>query len=622
MTTFAALTVATLALSAGTALPAGPIHTRVGSAAEPPDWRPYVASVSSVSTAPQQAPDSSAARSRARSLQSRFERHELRHLPLTLVGSTPECDEIIGRFCIWDEGDSGWTPKEEAEEIVAARNKLLDDLEAVAREIPGDHWVFGQRIRYLFEAGRRAQARSLALRCALPDRWRCNAYLGYVLYRNEDIPGAEQAFRRAVEAMPAELRVEWTDPDPVLDIGLRRWLSHQADSAAAANRLWLLADPLFLADGNDRWTAHLSRWVYAMSSEEARNPFGMRWADDLTEIAVRYGWTTGWERSWPQGGLTPSTRVVGRGYPEAFRTFPARAVLERDPDGVEPVPWEIAEGHTHSVHIPPFLDSLGVLDAQVGRFWRWDGVVVMGAWTAPGPVVANTAATGNRTSVEPETTAEAGHSRGLAASRVRAGLFVVQDGVLQVETRTEVDGGSAVRLSGRAPWAEWGLLSLEAWAPEARRAQRLRLGMGFRQVPPDLFMLSDLMLLESGAEPEGLNDMVGVLRPSTVTGGDGVLGLAFEVYGLRSRSESVGFKAWVEQRDEGVFRRMARWLGLGRKEKVTVSWQESGPDRPGPLFRTFSIRLPELGPGAYEVVIEVSAWGRSPLQTRRGFTVR
>ena len=640
MPTPAALTVAALALSAGTASPGGAIHGRDGDAAGLPDGDPYATGALPVSPAPQKAPDSSAARSQARSLQSRFERHELRHLPRTLVGSIPDCDEIIGRFCIFDEGGGDRTPKEpreEADEIVTARNRLLDDLEEVAREIPGDHWVFGQRIRYMFEAGRHAQAMTLARRCALPDRWRCDAYLGYVLHRHEDIPGAERAFRSALEGMPAEMRAEWTDPGPLLDGDLRRWLSDQPDSAAAVDRIWGLADPLFLTEGNARWTAHLSRWVYAMSSEEARNPFGLRWGDDLTEIVVRFGWTSGWERSWPEGGITSSTRVVGRGDTEASRSLPARAVLERDPAGPERVRWEVVEGHARSTHRSPYLDSLGILDAQVGRFWRRDGVVVMGASMAPGSWASGR--TGGRDpAAKPEPAEEAGDSRDpagrpgakrdhaadpdTAAKAVRAGLFVEQDGALAVDVRTEVDAGGAVRLSGRAPWADWGVLSMEVWAPETRRARHLRLAMGFREVPPDLFTLSDLMLLEPGAEPEGMEDMVEVLRPTTEAGADEVLGLAFEVYGLRSRSESVGFRAWVEERDAGLFTRVARWLRLGRKEKVIVSWREGGPDRPGPLFRTFSIRLPELDPGAYDVVIEVSARGRSALQTRRGFTVR
>ena len=619
----AAFLAASLALPASAFSPGGPIHARAADAAGHPAGGPFAAGVSPVpAQVPRQAPDSSSARSRARSLQRRFERHELRHLPRTLGSGTPECDEVIGRFCIWDEGESEWRPKAEAEEIVTARGRLLDDLEAVAREIPGDHWVFGQRIRYLFEAGRHAQAESLARRCALPERWRCDAYLGYVLHRREDVSGSEAAFRRALEAMPADMRAEWTDPDPVLDRGLHRWLSERADSAAALDRLWTLADPLFVAEGNDRWTAHQSRHVHAMSSEDARNPFGLRWGDDLAEIVVRYGWTTAWERTWPQGGLTLSFSVVGRGDSEAIETFPPRAVLERDPSGGEPVRWEIPDGHTQSAHLPPYLDSLTALEGQAGRFWRWDGVVVMGAWTAPESGVAGEAVGFPVPAAEPQTMSEGVGDPDVGAGRVRAGLFVEQDGVLRLDVRTEVDAGGAVRLAGHAPWADWGVVSMEAWAPETRRARRLRFGTGFRAMPPDAFGLSDLVLLAPGTRPESADDVVEVLRTSTVVEGDEALGVAFEVYGLRSRFEPVAFRAWVERRDEGLLSRVARWMRLGRREKVAVSWRESGPDRPGPLFRTFSIRLPELDAGAYDVAIEVSAPGRPALATRRGFTVR
>lgn len=248
-------------------------------------------------------------------------------------------------------------------------------------------------------------------------------------------------------------------------------------------------------------------------------------------------------------------------------------------------------------------------------------MVVMGAWEVPGTVVVEAAPIVGGAPGEPGMAPVAGGDGKPAAKPVRAGLFVVQDGLVQGGAQTEVDAGGAVRLSAVAPWSRWGVVSMEAWEPATRLAWRQRLAMGFREVPPDLFTLSDLMLLESGAEPGDLEDLVGVLRTSTEAAGDEALGLAFEVYGLRSPAERVGFKAWVEKRDPGLFARFARWLGLGSREEVTVGWRESGPDRPGPLFRTFSIRLPELEPGTYEVVIEVSAWGRSPLQTRRGFTV-
>ncbi|MDE2793262.1 MAG: hypothetical protein OXL34_00445 [Gemmatimonadota bacterium] len=618
-----ALTVAALALSGGDVL-----H---GAA---PDADPYVPVGAIVSgTAPgapiqrASSPDSADIRRRARRLQSRFESNRVRHLPRSLGGSRPQCDDIIGRMCIWDDGDNGWTPRDEPEEIVVLRTELLAALDSLAREIPGDHWLFGQRIRYLVEAGRLGEAASLARWCGLPARWRCDAYMGYVRHHQKNIRGAEQAFRRALDAMPPHIFADWTDPKPLLDRDLRRWLADQADSAAAMDRLWMLSDPLFLAPGNDRWTGHMSRWSYSMSSEEARNPYQLIWGDDLTRVTVRYGWPVAWERSWSTGGGRAFS-VSGHDYPGEFRAFPPQQVLGWGRERVEPVFWEIPDGHARSKYVPPYLDSLGVLEGQIGRFWRRNGVLVVGVWEPPRvePVDAAPDAPGDPAEIRNRIIASEVRKPVPdvpAAAPLRVGLFVEQDGALEVDVRTTVLSGGAVRLSALAPWANWGVVSLEAWSPETRRAWRLRAGMGFRHIMPDLFTLSDLLLLEVGAEPAGPEEVAEVLRTATGVAGDEPLTLAFEVYGLLSPSELVDFRAWVEKSDEGFFTRAVRWLGFGGgKEQVMVGWEEGGPERRGPLFRTFSIGLPDLEPGGYEVVIEVTARGHSPLEARRAFTVR
>ncbi len=550
--------------------------------------------------APQIPPDSSEAHDRARSLQTRFERRRLRELPRTLSGGRSECDEIIGRLCVWDDRDENWQMRDEPEAIGEARAELLADLDSLARRIPGDHWVFGQRIRYLVEAGRLEDADIRARRCGLPEEWRCHAYLGYVLHHKEEIVAAEVAFRAAMEAMPAQTRSEWTDPEPVLDNRLLDWLREQPDSARAADRLWMLADPLFLTSGNDRWTVHLARWVYAMSSEGARNPHQMMWGRDLAEAAVRYGWPVAWERSWPSGGQQ-SFRVTGRDQPASFRTFPPRGVL--GPADEDAVAWEIPEGHVRSVHLPPFLDTLAPLDGQVGRFWRPDGVVIAAAWTPPDPLTVDSALAGPQF--------------------LHAGLFVEQDGKIELDVRTDTGSEGTVRLRGRAPWAEWGIVSFEAWVPQIRRAFRLRTGVGLRRVPPDVLSISDLMLVDGTAEPASFAEMLTTLRGSTEVGASEAVGVALEVYGLGYRSEVVGFNAWVERRGEGVLTRAVRWLGIGGpKEEVAVAWEEPGPDRPSPLFRAFRISLPQLDAGQYDVVVEVAIAGRAPLAGRRSFTIR
>ena len=566
---------------------------------------PATLTVALLPLAPQSVPDSAEALNRARGLQARFERVRVRELPRTLSGGNPVCDEVIGRLCIWDDSDEGWKPQEESDAIGTARAELLASLDSVARVIPGDHWVFGQRIRYLIEAGRLGHAESLARACGLPEPWRCDAYLGFVHHQQEEIGAAETAFRQALAAMPPAIRGDWTDPEPVLDHELHDWLPGQADSAAAVARLWTLADPLFLVEGNDRWTGHLSRWVYAMSSEGARSPHQFRWGNDLTEAVVRYGWPVAWEQSWPRGGQT-SFSVTGRDPPAATRTFPPRGVLGPGLPGEGPVLWETVDGHARSVHLPPYLDSLAALEGQVGRFWRRDGVVVAGAWKAPGQPRQGT--TDDEEADGPP---------------VRTGLFVELDGTVEVAVRTVTDPGSPVRLSGRVPWAEWGVVSLETWAPGRRRASRRRAAMGFRELLPDIFAISDLMLLEADAEPDAFDAMVGVLRTSTEVQSNEPLGVAFEIYGLGFRSEALSFSAWVEKRSEGFFTRAVRWLGLGGpKEEVSIRWEEAGPNEPRPFFRTFRIGLPGLDPGEYDVVVEVSVEGRSPLSGRRSFNVR
>ena len=128
------------------------------------------------------AADSVRSHRHARTLQTRFERLRLRNLPRVPDGGSHECDEIIGRLCVWDDGDDDWRPKEEPAAIIDGREDLLAGLDSLSGLVPGDHWVLGQRIRYLVEAGRLEDAEAVARRCGLPGGWRCDASLGFVLH--------------------------------------------------------------------------------------------------------------------------------------------------------------------------------------------------------------------------------------------------------------------------------------------------------------------------------------------------------------------------------------------------------------------------------------------------------
>ncbi len=88
-----------------------------------------------------------------------------------------QCDEVVGRLCLSD-GDPWWQPAEEDSRIMEKREELLNLLEWVGSQIPGDRWVLGQRIRYLGDIGRWTEAEGLARTCIGWNDWWCHGLLG------------------------------------------------------------------------------------------------------------------------------------------------------------------------------------------------------------------------------------------------------------------------------------------------------------------------------------------------------------------------------------------------------------------------------------------------------------
>ena len=163
------------------------------------------------------------------------------------------------------------------------------------RYLPGDGWVLGQRVWYHSEAGRWQQALSVGRACGVVEPWWCASLQGFALHGLQRYPEAELAFERSLRSMDAERAQEWRIPRRAVDRDSRRILDDlqraPSDSVdAVLSRLWMLSDPLFLVDGNDRKTAHYARWTVSTIREQARNPFHIRWGDDIEQLTVRFGW--------------------------------------------------------------------------------------------------------------------------------------------------------------------------------------------------------------------------------------------------------------------------------------------------------------------------------------------
>jgi hypothetical protein len=570
-----------------------------------------------------------------------FERIRRAHLPWTWEGGS-RCDERIGRMC-WnhDAEDRDWIPLPEPEAVVERRNAFLSLLQEVAALIPGDLWVAEQRVRYLAEQERWEVAEGVARECIrardeegppVPgdprrDRLagRCHDLLGYVLHRAGRFDEAEEVFRRALDRIDPARAEARLDPRIAADLAAARFLDPSGlppDSIAARRDFfWRLADPLWLVPGNDRWTEHQARYAAAQIREESRNPHSIPWGSDLTTILVRYGESIGWVRVRDRMGSFGEVPVVGHG-PNGARSFlPPGEILE-DPVAVEPRQWELHHSRPRSIHAPAYGSRIGEMAAQVSRFLRPEGALLVAGFGRPSePPLPPPFGPGAQAAAEASsgTPGEGGGSEGDPGDRLReveAGLFVMDPATGRLrETRTQgVDRGG---LALPVPVGDH-MIGVELLDPGQRRGWRSRHGLSVPPFLPDLAGLSDLLLLDPGygevTDPAG--SLSWVLPGSRVPAGTAV-GVLWETYGA-TPGESVTFEATLSPGERGLLRRAGEWLRvLDREPVTTVRWEETAFEAPAPLVRTVRLELDELPPGVYRLRIRARLEGRSEVESTR-----
>ena len=180
--------------------------------------------------------------------------------------------------------------------IVAARSRLLDELDWAASILPADAWITGQRVRFALDQSDTVRAERAAAGCRAPEWW-CTALGGYLVHARGDHRRSDAIFLAMLEQMPADERCRWTDLSALLDDEGRR--AYQLVPCAARDslnrRIWWLSDPLYTEPGNDRRAEHHARLVLA--SLRAATSLHERWdmretggGAAVAEMLVRYGW--------------------------------------------------------------------------------------------------------------------------------------------------------------------------------------------------------------------------------------------------------------------------------------------------------------------------------------------
>jgi hypothetical protein len=549
----------------------------------------------------------------ARSAQAQFERARIRFLPLTAEPFGGDCDEIVGRLCT-TYGEGEWYPLPEDPQIAGLRSELIAELDSLQRLVPESDWILGQRVWYRAEHGAWDEARRTAESCGRARRWWCDALAGFALHGDGAYAQAEARFSAALAGMdPADAR-RWRVPRWPVDGAVRdRIADLPADSGeelVLLSRLWALADPLYLVEGNDRLTAHYARWTVARLRDRARNPFRLSWGDDLEQLTVRHGWELGWERR-PARDFSRLDDVVGHKHPEGRDYLPPGDVLER-PESATPDDLRADRSRPRSLYAPEYAPVLLPMDAQIAAFPRGPTTVWVSTYTLPEDTTYHVDHDHPRPWMEPGDQAEASD---------RIGLFAYSpvDGTVDgVQRSGRVDGALMLEVE-TGPY----VLSAESFSPSRRRAGRFRTGMPERLAPPDIATLSDILMLASdGGDRTTLEDALDSALPAPSLRPGQPFAIGWEVSGLGFRPETMEFEVSVERTDRSFFGRIGGFLGISdRPQPLALSWQEPGPSEPGPVFRSLSLDIPELQEGEYEVRLVLRTIGRSDAVTTRPFRV-
>jgi hypothetical protein len=416
--------------------------------------------------------------------------------------------------------------------------------------------------------------------------------------------------------MDAERAQMWRIPRRAVDSDSRRILDDlqraPSDSVdAVLSRLWMLSDPLFLVDGNDRKTAHYARWTVSTIREQARNPFHIRWGDDIEQLTIRFGWEIAWQRSLDRFGVRAGENVIGRKHPERRDYMPSGAALA-SPGQATHEDLLADKRRPRSLYAPAYAPQLLPMVGQVAIFPRGDRMIVVGTHFLP-----------------EDTTVHAQHRHDLPwleagdqeDMRDRGGLFLLSTDQTPMRSNRSLGSTDGV-LTLEAPAGSY-VVSTEAWSPSQRRAGRYRQGIEFQRVPEDIAALSDLLMLRAAADPPTLLESaipLALLRTDVRRGQTFAIG--WEVSGLGFRPETLAFEVTVNRVDRGLFSRIAEFLRVsGGPQRVSLAWEEPGPAQPSPLFRYLDLNLDSLDPGAYEVEVTLRTTGRSAVVSVRRFRV-
>lgn len=520
-------------------------------------------------------------------------------------------------------------------DIRNARRQLLQVLEDAAQRFPSNHFLVGQRIRFLVDQRDFAAATQVARACT-SDGWWCASLAGYVLQRRGRSFAADSAFAIANGFLTEAARCEWTDIGSLLPLSDRAAYAVRscAEKLTVSPSFWWLTDPMYGEPGNERRAEHFARKVLVLLNRGLeRNERQMMatasGGEAILGVVERYGWPSffGWaglgeddhHDTWLGRQLNPYTSFEYAG--ARFHAVPRWSAIERPFDATAndwslftspENPWNTQE------HFRPSRPIVQLDDFQVGLLRRQTSLLLAIA-----------------------TDLHSSALRRNVGDTVGPASLIVSwspDSLRQVATATSTVGWPLV-LSGTVT-ARPHLIAVEFPGSADLRVPGARTRFGIPRVPGMLSEMQSgetaiseplLLRMDNGrAVPNIAGQAIPLMMGTTSFTRDAPLGVYWETYGLKP-ADSAEVAIWIERTtQQGAFRRLGIALDLSRNlnTPVVARWSQSVASGASVMDgqtiiigQGVRLDVSQLPPGDYNLEVIVTVRG-AEMRGRRAFTIK
>jgi len=462
------------------------------------------------------------------------------------------------------------------------RPAAIEALDAAGQASPGDDWIVGHRVGMRIKQGLMDEAREVAEACEATPWW-CAALQGFTRQQTGRILEAEEAFERALEAMPSQVWCAWTEEISWLlepELAEEYAAARCVDRGPLMERFWWLADPLYLTPGNERRVEHFARLVALRLHDETLHLVDLDCAPEHRRSFLVLGVPQEW---WSfEQFFVPFDEAAGR------RFLPGTAIVQ-DPWSHGPDDWE-HRARSREERYDPGFGPFYELEQQTAFFVRGDSIEV-------------TAAAQLR-----------GHPLAVRAPLTVGVALAPGPGEPPVVVRAEGDG-DLYRFRARTADAPQ-VVSVEAMG-EREGAARTRFGHTRPAPGAQGIEISDLLVYEWA---DGLEQTLEATAPrmlgSTRIEGGREIGVYWEVYGVAAE-QMIEFTVSGIPTEPGVLRRLGQALRIvSPRETMEVRWTEPA-DADGMIGRTLRLDISQLSEADYVLELRAGAPGTSPAAAQR-----